>query len=334
MFKNKILLVTGGTGSFGWHFVKKVLKTPFNEIRVLSRDEKKQDDMRKFFNNKKLKFFIGDVRDINSIDLPMKNCDFVFHAAALKQVPSCEFFPMESVKTNILGTENVLNCAFKNKVKKIICLSTDKAVYPINAMGISKAMMERLAISKSMLFGNTTKICITRYGNVAGSRGSVIPLFYNQIKNNQKITVTDLDMTRFIMSLDEAIDLVLYAFKYGKTGETYIPKTLASSIEDIINSLKGFFDKKKIKLKIIGKRHGEKKHEVLMTKEEMEKAVNRGRYFMIPTDNRNLNYEKYISLGNVRKSIKEYSSNNAKKIKLNDLKKIISNSLKEKIFEK
>lgn len=326
MFNNKIILVTGGTGSFGSAFVDFLIKKKINfkEVRIFSRDEKKQDDFRKRIKISKVKFFIGDVKDIDSIDSAMSNVDFVFHAAAYKQVPSCEFYPLEAVKTNILGTENILKKAIENKVKKVICLSTDKAVYPINAMGISKAMMEKIAISKSLLSKNSTSICITRYGNVIASRGSVIPLFVEQIKNNKPITVTNLKMTRFLMSLDKALELVFFALKNGKNGGIYVQKTKSTTILNIVNALKKIFKKPNHPIKIIGFRHGEKEHESLLTKEESSKAIDHGKYFYVPGDNRDLNYDLFYRIGNKKTSIfSDYNSNNVKILSVEEVEKIL-----------
>ena len=336
MFKNKIILITGGTGSFGSSMVKLLLKRKisFKEIRILSRDEKKQDDLRKELNSNKIKFFIGDVKDKESIKQPMFKTNYVFHAAAYKQVPSCEFYPMEAVKTNILGTENVINSAIENKVSKVVCLSTDKAVYPINAMGISKALMEKVAVSKSISSIKKPIVCVTRYGNVMGSRGSVIPLFVKQILSKKPITVTDLSMTRFMMSMEKALELVLYALKYGKNGEILIRKTPAATIETIIEALKIIFNKKNYPIKLIGYRHGEKKDEFLMTDEELQKTKENKNFFSIQSDNRNLNYSLYFNEGKtVKKHIKSYSSNNVKLLNTKDLikelklMKIIKNNI-------
>tara|TARA_X000000950_G_C13833042_1_gene627018 strand:+ start:126 stop:1136 length:1011 start_codon:yes stop_codon:yes gene_type:complete len=325
-FKGKIILITGGTGSFGNAFLNYVIKREnFKEVRIFSRDEKKQDDMRKKINNKKVKFYLGDVFDADSLETPLRNVDYVFHAAAYKQVPSCEFYPYQALKTNVIGTKNVIDKAIEKKVKKIVCLSTDKAVYPINAMGISKAMMEKVVISKSLLNENSTSICITRYGNVLASRGSVVPLFIKQVENNQNITITDPEMTRFIMPMSEAINLVLFALKKGKNGEIFIPKTPAAKIKDIAKSVYKFLRVKNIKIKNIGVRHGEKKHETLMTKEESYKAKSFGKYYKISSDLRDLNYEKYFSLG-VGKNKKplEYSSNKVKLLKIDEMVKVLS----------
>ncbi|WP_075484429.1 polysaccharide biosynthesis protein [Candidatus Pelagibacter communis] len=336
MFKNKIILITGGTGSFGSSMVKFLLKRKisFKEIRILSRDEKKQDDLRKELNSNKVKFFIGDVKDKESIKQAMFKTNYVFHAAAYKQVPSCEFYPMEAVKTNVLGTENVINSAIENKVSKVVCLSTDKAVYPINAMGISKALMEKVAVSKSISNIKIPTVCVTRYGNVMGSRGSVIPLFVKQILSKKPITVTDLNMTRFMMSMEKALELVLYALKYGKNGEILIRKTPAATIETIIKALKSIFNKKNYPTKLIGYRHGEKKDEFLMTDEELQKAKENKNFFSIQSDNRNLNYSLYFNKGkSVKEHIKSYSSNNVKLLNTKELikelklMKIIKNNL-------
>ncbi len=321
MFKNKILLITGGTGSFGNVVLKKFLKTDIKEIRIFSRDEKKQDDMRKSYNNSKIKFYLGDVRDISSIKNAMNNVDYVFHAAALKQVPSCEFFPIEAVKTNVLGTENVLTAAIEAGVKKVICLSTDKAAYPINAMGISKAMMEKTFIAKSRsVESGQTIICGTRYGNVMASRGSVIPLFIDQIKSRKDITVTDSNMTRFIMSLDEAVDLVLYAFENGEPGDIMVQKSPACYIGDLAIALKELFNVDN-EIKVIGSRHGEKMYEVLLTKEEAAKSIDLGNYYRVPSDNRDLNYEKYLEIGSPKISqSSEYNSDNTTILSIEEIK--------------
>jgi len=322
IFNNKKILITGGTGSFGIAFVKKLLRYNLKEIIIFSRDEKKQDDMRKDFNNNKLKFHIGDIRDEKSVETAVQGVDYIFHAAALKQVPSCEFYPMEAVKTNIIGVENLLNKAIKAKVKKIICLSTDKAVYPINAMGVSKSMMEKVITAKSRN-SNKTKICITRYGNVIYSRGSVVPLFVKKIKEKNVVTVTDNKMTRFMMSMDEAIDLVLFAFKEGKSGEIFVRKSPAATIKTIVEALSKIFLKKP-KIKIIGPRHGEKFHETLLSKEEFKKAVNYKNFFKIVSDNRDLNYEKYFSKGiKIEKKLIDYTSENTKRLNLSETIKIL-----------
>ena len=314
IFKNKKILITGGTGSFGEAMTKKLINLKVKEIRIFSRDEKKQDDMRKSFNNAKLKFHLGDIRDEKSVENAVDGIDFIFHAAALKQVPSCEFYPMEAVKTNIIGAENLLNKSIKANVKKIICLSTDKAVYPINAMGVSKSMMEKVVTSKSRNSKNT-RICITRYGNVIYSRGSVVPLFLKQIKEKNEITVTDHLMTRFMMSMEDAIDLVFFAFKNGKNGEIFIRKSPAATIKTIISALSVILSKKP-NIKVIGPRHGEKYHETLLTKEEIDKAISYKNYYKIISDNRDLNYEKYFSKGiRNKKQFHDYTSENT--IRLN-----------------
>ncbi|MBU1145344.1 MAG: polysaccharide biosynthesis protein [Firmicutes bacterium] len=319
LFDKKTLLITGGTGSFGNAVLEKFLNSNIHEIRIFSRDEKKQDDMRKKYKNDKIKFYIGDVRDYLSIIPAMTGVDFVFHAAALKQVPSCEFFPLEAVKTNILGTDNVLNAAINCKVNKVVCLSTDKAAYPVNAMGISKAMMEKVFIAKSRTHNLETIICGTRYGNVMGSRGSVIPLFIEQIKSNHQLTVTDPNMTRFIMSLDEAVDLVLIAFEHGSNGDIFVQKSPSSKIGDLAEAVKIIFNSS-LDTKIIGTRHGEKKYEVLLTKEEASKAIDFGKYFRIPADNRNLNYEKYLEEGSKKITLtSEYSSDNTHILSVNEI---------------
>ncbi|MBE3095048.1 MAG: polysaccharide biosynthesis protein [Actinobacteria bacterium] len=324
MFKGKILLITGGTGSFGNAVLEKFLNTEVKEIRIFSRDEKKQEDMRIRLQNDKVKFYIGDVRDYESVNLALKGVDYIFHAAALKQVPSCEFYPMEAVKTNILGTENVLNAALNNKVKKVIVLSTDKAVYPINAMGASKALMEKLMVAKSRTVdGHITILCGTRYGNVIASRGSVIPLFINQIKSGQSLTVTDSNMTRFMMSLDSAVDLVLYAFKHAQQGDMLVKKAPACTIVDLALAIKELF-KVKNEIKIIGTRHGEKLYETLLTREEMAKAEDCGDYFRISADMRDLNYNKYFIEGEPEVSVKEdYNSHNTKRLKVKEIKEIL-----------
>jgi UDP-N-acetylglucosamine 4,6-dehydratase len=327
MFKDKVLLITGGTGSFGNAVLRRFLNTDIKEIRIFSRDELKQDDMRKKYNNSKLKFYLGDVRDINSVKDAVKNADFIFHAAALKQVPSCEFYPMQAVKTNIEGTENVLNAAIEARVSKVIVLSTDKAVYPINAMGMSKAMMERVAISKSRnLDDKDTIIACTRYGNVMASRGSVIPVFIEQIRNNKPITITNPDMTRFMMSLDDAVDLVLFAFKNAKNGDIFVQKAPAATVDLLANTLKNLLGKPNHKIKIIGTRHGEKVYETLLTKEEMVKAIDMERYFRIPSDNRDLNYEIYEERGedDITKAL-EYHSHNTHRLNEIELREMLIN---------
>lgn len=321
MFKDKTLLITGGTGSFGNAVLKKFLNTDIQEIRIFSRDEKKQDDMRKLYQHPNLKFFIGDVRDIQSIHNAMYNVDYVFHAAALKQVPSCEFFPLEAVKTNILGTDNVLTAAIQAGVQKIICLSTDKAAYPVNAMGISKAMMEKTLIAKSrMVHQDQTLICGTRYGNVMASRGSVIPLFIEQIKSGKPLTITDPKMTRFMMTLDEAVELVLYAYHHAENGDIMVQKSPAAYIEDLAQALLEIFQAQN-SIQTIGTRHGEKLYEVLLTKEEAAKAIDRGNFYRIPADNRDLNYEKYLEEGSPKITLSdEYNSNNTKILTVAEIK--------------
>ncbi|NLY62903.1 MAG: polysaccharide biosynthesis protein [Erysipelothrix sp.] len=318
MFKDKILLITGGTGSFGNALIRRFVKEDIKEIRILSRDEKKQDDMRKKFNDSRLKFYIGDVRDRSSLTSAMRGTDYIFHAAALKQVPSCEFFPIEAVKTNILGTDNVLEEAINHGVKKVVCLSTDKAAYPINAMGISKAMMEKTFIAKSRTSENTI-ICGTRYGNVMASRGSVIPLFFEQIANKQAITITNPNMTRFLMSLDEAVDLVLFAFKNGNAGDLFVQKSPASTIADLSQAILELTNSDD-KPKIIGTRHGEKVYETLLTKEEYAKAEDLGNYFKVPMDNRDLNYDAYFDEGQSIEEYKEYNSHNTDQLTVEQIK--------------
>ncbi|QFR48898.1 NAD-dependent epimerase/dehydratase family protein [Sulfurimonas lithotrophica] len=312
MFKNKILLITGGTGSFGNAVLRRFLNTDIKEIRIFSRDEKKQDDMRKQYNNEKLKFYLGDVRDVNSIVDAMRGVDYVFHAAALKQVPSCEFYPMQAVETNIVGTENVLNVAINANVKKVIVLSTDKAVYPINAMGVSKAMMERVAVAKSRnIDDNQTMIACTRYGNVMASRGSVIPLFLGQIKDGKPLTITDPNMTRFMMSLDDAVELVLFAFENGKTGDIFVQKAPAATVGVLADTLKNMVGKPEHKVNVIGTRHSEKLYETLLTREEMVHAIDMDEYYRIPADTRDLNYDKFFNDGEeIITQAHEYHSHN------------------------
>ena len=321
MFKDKVLMITGGTGSFGNAVMDRFLSTDIKEIRIFSRDEKKQDDMRKKYKNDKLKFYIGDVRDINSLKDSMYGVDYVFHAAALKQVPSCEFFPLEAVKTNILGTDNVLTSAINAGVKKVICLSTDKAAYPINAMGISKAMMEKVFVAKAKTINpNETLICGTRYGNVMASRGSVIPLFIDQIKNNQAITITDPNMTRFLMSLEEAVELVVFAFENAKAGDIMVQKSPASTIGDLALAVKELFYADN-EIKIIGTRHGEKLFETLLTKEEYLVAKDMGEFYRVPADTRDLNYDKYFVEGDQLLSTEdEYNSHNTKRLTIEEIK--------------
>ena len=325
MFKDKILLITGGTGSFGNAVLRRFLETDVKEIRIFSRDELKQDDMRKQYNNPKLKFYLGDVRDINSLNDVLRNVDYVFHAAALKQVPSCEFYPMQAVQTNIVGTENLLNCAIDAKVKKVIVLSTDKAVYPINAMGVSKAMMEKVVVAKSRnLSDNDTIITCTRYGNVMASRGSVIPLFIDQIRQGKEITVTDPAMTRFMMSLDQAVELVLFAFENGRNGDIFVQKAPAATVGLLANTLKNMLNRPEHDIQVIGTRHGEKLYEALLTREEMVHAVDMGGYYRIPADNRDLNYAKYFDEGEeVVTQAEEYHSHNTRQLTEPELKQML-----------
>ncbi|MGD9678794.1 MAG: polysaccharide biosynthesis protein [Vulcanibacillus sp.] len=324
MFKDEIILITGGTGSFGNAVLKKILNTGIKEIRILSRDEKKQEDMRKLYNNHKLKFYIGDIRDYNSIEGAFIGVDYVFHAAALKQVPSCEFYPIEAVKTNILGSDNIITACVKNGIKKAIFLSTDKAAYPINAMGMTKAVMEKNVIARSrQLRENDTVLCLTRYGNVMASRGSVIPLFLDQIKHNKPITITNPDMTRFMMTLEDAVDLVLYAFEHGEQGDLFVQKAPAASIDTLS---KAILELKKCNIPpvYIGTRHGEKLYEVLVTQEEMTKAIDLGDFYKIPADNRNLNYDQYIEKGDKKITLAEsYHSHNTKQLDIEGMKKLL-----------
>lgn len=325
MFKNKVLLITGGTGSFGNAVLRRFLNTDIKEIRIFSRDEKKQDDMRKHFNSNKLKFYIGDVRDSQSILNVMRGVDYVYHAAALKQVPSCEFYPLEAVKTNVLGTENVLEAAIANNVERVVCLSTDKAVYPINAMGISKAMMEKVIVAKSRnLECTNTTICCTRYGNVMASRGSVIPLFIRQVVNNEPITITDPTMTRFMMTLDDAVDLVLHAFENGKNGDIFVQKAPAATIEVLVTALLELLEKPKHVVNVIGTRHGEKLFEALCSREEMFVAQEQGEYFRIPADNRDLNYSKFFEEGDaVLSKVEDYNSHNTEQLDVEGMKQLL-----------
>ena len=322
--QNKVLLITGGTGSFGNAVLQRFLATDhFNEIRIFSRDEKKQDDMRNQLKNPKLKFFIGDVRDYDSVEPATRGVDYIFHAAALKQVPSCEFFPMQAVKTNVEGTQNVIRAAGFNGVKKVICLSTDKAAYPINAMGISKAMMEKVAIAESRNLQNTT-VCLTRYGNVMASRGSVIPLFINQIKSGIPLTITDPNMTRFLMSLNDAVELVLFAFENGNQGDLFVNKAPAATIGDLAQAIKALA-KLDNEIKVIGTRHGEKLYETLCTREEMAKAEDMGDFYRIPADNRDLNYSIYFSQGEKSMAeIEDYHSHNTDRLDVDGVKSLIS----------
>jgi UDP-N-acetylglucosamine 4,6-dehydratase/5-epimerase len=326
MFKDKVLLITGGTGSFGKAVLDRFLNTDIKEIRVFSRDELKQDNMRKLYSNKKLKFYIGDVRDKDSINDAMKQVDYVFHAAALKQVPSCEFYPMEALKTNIIGTENVLNSSISAGVEKVIVLSTDKAVYPINAMGISKALMERVVVAKARDEIKTMIAC-TRYGNVIASRGSVIPLFIDQIRKGEPITITDPCMTRFMMSLEQAVDLVLFAFENGNNGDIFVQKAPAASIELLAETLKKILERPEHKIKVIGTRHGEKLYETLLTKEEMVKAIDMGDYYRIPADMRSLGYSKFFEEGEiVITESNEYHSHNTYQLDQDQLTELLVNN--------
>jgi len=324
MFKDKTLLITGGTGSFGNAVIRRFLHSDISEIRVFSRDEKKQDDMRNEIRSPKLKFYIGDVRDFNSVTGAMRGVDYVFNAAALKQVPSCEFYPLEAVYTNVLGTENTLRAAIANGVRNVIVLSTDKAVYPINAMGMSKALMEKVAVAKSRnLTKKETTICVTRYGNVMASRGSVIPLFVSQIKACKPITITDPDMTRFMMSLDDAVDLVLFAYKNGRGGDTFVQKAPAATIGQLARTLKGIFNSD-IEVRIIGTRHGEKKHESLLNREEMGHAEDLGDYYRIPSDARDLNYALYFEKGEQKvATLEDYTSASTHRLTDDELKSML-----------
>jgi len=324
MFENKILMITGGTGSFGHTVLKRFLATEVREIRIFSRDEKKQEEMRIAYNHAKLKFHIGDVRDYDSVSHAMKGVDFVFHAAALKQVPSCEFYPMEAVRTNVMGTENVMNAATASGVKRLVVLSTDKAVYPINAMGISKAMAEKLMVAKARTQReDETVLCATRYGNVMASRGSVIPLFVSQLKENKPLTVTDPNMTRFLMSLEDSVDLVLHAFKHGEQGDIFVQKAPASTVADLAQALTALF-KKTNPVRIIGTRHGEKLYESLISREEMAKAKDMGDYFRIPADNRDLNYAQFFSEGEEKLSHQDdYTSHNTTRLSIEQIKQLL-----------
>jgi UDP-glucose 4-epimerase len=324
MFKNKILMITGGTGSFGQTVLRRFLATDVREIRIFSRDEKKQEEMRIALNNPKLKFYIGDVRDFDGLVSAMKGVDYVFHAAALKQVPSCEFYPMEAVKTNVLGTENVLNAATASNVKRVVVLSTDKAVYPINAMGISKAMAEKLMVAKARTqLEDETVFCATRYGNVMASRGSVIPLFVGQLKEGKPLTVTDPNMTRFLMSLEDSVDLVLYAFQHGKQGDLFVQKAPASTVADLAQALKEVF-KADSPIRVIGTRHGEKLYESLISREEMAKAEDMGDYYRIPADNRDLNYAQFFSEGEEKiAQFEDYTSHNTEQLDVEQVKKLL-----------
>ena len=325
MFKGKVLLISGGTGSFGNAVLTRFLDTDIAEIRIFSRDEKKQDDMRKRYANSKLKFYIGDVRDYQSVLNATRGVDYIFHAAALKQVPSCEFHPMEAVKTNILGTENLLEAAIQNGVKRVVCLSTDKAVYPINAMGISKAMMEKVMVAKSRnLEGTGTVICGTRYGNVMASRGSVIPLFIEQMRAGKPLTITDPDMTRFMMTLADAVDLVLYAFKHGNNGDMFVQKAPAATVETLARALTRMLGKPDHPIQVIGTRHGEKAFEALLSREEMACAEDRGEYFRIPPDLRDLNYAKFVEQGEEKISRSEdYNSHNTQRLDVAGMEQLL-----------
>jgi UDP-glucose 4-epimerase len=324
MFKGKVLMITGGTGSFGNTVLKRFLSTEVREIRIFSRDEKKQEDMRIALNNSKLKFYIGDIRDYDSVHEAMRGVDYVFHAAALKQVPSCEFYPMEAVRTNVIGTEHVLNAATANGVKRVVVLSTDKAVYPINAMGISKAMAEKLMVAKSrMQREGETVFCATRYGNVMASRGSVIPLFVSQLKEGKPLTLTDPNMTRFLMSLEDSVDLVLYAYEHGKQGDIFVQKAPASTVADLAQALKEIFARRN-EIRVIGTRHGEKLYESLISREEMAHAQDMGGYYRIPADNRDLNYAKYFSEGEEKIShLDDYTSHNTQRLSVEHVKTLL-----------
>jgi UDP-glucose 4-epimerase len=325
LFNNKTLMITGGTGSFGKTVLKRFLNSEVKEIRIFSRDEKKQEDLRIALNNERLRFYIGDVRDPDSLRAAIKGADYVFHAAALKQVPSCEFYPMEAVKTNVIGTENVLKTSTHCGVQRVIVLSTDKAVYPINAMGISKAMAEKVMIAKARLQqAGETVFCATRYGNVMASRGSVIPLFVSQLKEGQHLTVTDPEMTRFLMSLEDSVDLVLHAFTHGQQGDIFVQKAPASTVGDLAEALKELFGKREQQTRVIGTRHGEKLYESLVSREEMAQAIDMGRYYRIPTDSRDLNYAKYFSEGEVDISaLDDYTSHNTRRLNVEEIKSLL-----------
>lgn len=328
MFKNSVLLITGGTGSFGHAVLRRFLQSDLGEIRIFSRDEKKQDDMRKRFNSAKLKFYIGDVRDLRSVEQAMRGVDYVFHAAALKQVPSCEFHPMQAVRTNVLGTENVLEAAISAGIKRVVCLSTDKAVYPINAMGISKAMMEKVMVAASRnLEGSSTVICATRYGNVMASRGSVIPLFVEQISNNKPITITDPSMTRFMMTLADAVDLVLYAFEHGNNGDIFVQKAPAATVDVLAKAILGLMNKPNHPVHVIGTRHGEKLYEALLSREEMAAAEDLGDYFRVPADGRDLNYAKFVDQGEQKLTQtahgEDYNSHNTQQLDVEGMKRLL-----------
>lgn len=325
VLKNKVVLITGGTGSFGNTITKKFLNLSVKELRIFSRDEKKQDDMRRYFSDSRIKFFIGDIRDRDSLEEAVKGVDYIFHAAALKQVPTCEFYPMEAIKTNVIGVENLLSHAIKHKVKKVVILSTDKAVYPINAMGMSKAMMERVMIAKARMLGSkaSTILCVTRYGNVMASRGSVIPLFIEKIKKKDSLPITNPSMTRFLMSLDDSVDLVLHAFEKGNQGDLFVQKSPASTVLDLAKALNNIFSSSS-KIKIIGTRHGEKLYESLLSKEERNKATESKNYFCVPMDSRDLNYEKYFVEGEKDQSfIEDYNSNNTTRLDQKGVEKLL-----------
>jgi UDP-N-acetylglucosamine 4,6-dehydratase len=326
MFDDKVLMITGGTGSFGNAVLKRFLSTDVREIRIFSRDEKKQEEMRIALQNDKLKFYIGDIRNYDSIHQAMKGVDYVFHAAALKQVPSCEFYPMEAVRTNVLGAENVMNAAIAHGVSRVVVLSTDKAVYPINAMGVSKAMMEKLMVAKARMQNEgETVLCATRYGNVMASRGSVIPLFVNQLREGKPITITDPKMTRFLMSLDDSVDLVLHAFVHGAQGDIFVQKAPASTVEDLAQALRALFSKDN-PIRIIGTRHGEKLYETLVSREEMAKVEDMGGYYRIPSDNRDLNYAKYFSDGEeIISELDDYTSHNTERLNIEQVKTLLQN---------
>jgi len=323
-FSDKVLMITGGTGSFGNTVLRKYLKTKISEIRIFSRDEKKQDDMRHFYRDNRIKYYIGDVRDFDSVFSALRGVDYVFHAAALKQVPSCEFYPIEAVRTNVLGTANLLNAAKQQRVKRVVCLSTDKAVYPINAMGIAKAMMEKVAIAESRNLKDTeTVICVTRYGNVMASRGSVIPLFLDQIQSGKPLTITDAEMTRFLMHLDTAVDLVEFAFEHGRNGDTFVRKAPASTIGDLAKAMMELLQADN-NVHIIGTRHGEKLYESLLSREEMVKAEDMGDYYRVPADTRDLNYAKYFSEGDNKMSqMEDYHSHNTKRLSIPEVKELL-----------
>jgi UDP-N-acetylglucosamine 4,6-dehydratase len=325
-FENKKLLITGGTGSFGSAVLKRLINEPFDEIRIFSRDEKKQEDQRLRYNDKRLRYYIGDVRDYRAISNATTNVDYIFHAAALKQVPSCEFHPMEAVKTNVIGTDNTLEAALANGVSRVVCLSTDKAVYPINAMGTSKAMMEKVMVAKSRLaIGTRTTICGTRYGNVLASRGSVVPLFVKQLRNKSPLTITDPTMTRFIMSLAQAVDLVLYAFENGENGDIFVQKAPAATIDTVAHAVLTVFDQSNHPIKVIGSRHGEKRYETLLSREEMSVARDEGMYFRVPADNRDLNYGAYVEVGEPRMSeFDDYNSHNVYRLNTPEMTDILA----------